>query len=328
MNMKIAVTGASGHIGNNLCRALVESGYEVIALIHLDGSSLGNLRLFRVHADVLDPASLRAAFQDVDVVYHLAAKISIEGDPGGAVMRVNVEGTRNVVEACLASGVKRLIHFSASHVFQQDPHDEELDERRSFVQEGAFPYERSKFLAELEVLKGVKAGLNAVILNPTSVLGPYDYKPSLLGKALIDLYNGGIPSVVPGGFDWIDVRDVVTTSIAALEKGKSGERYLISGTWKTTRELAAIMEEVTGKRAPKYISPLWLAKLAVPFSKAMGKLSHTPPLFTKEALSVLSRSNPNVQSRKARKELIHTTRPLCETIRDTYGWYQLRGMIY
>jgi dihydroflavonol-4-reductase len=325
---RVAVTGASGHMGNNLCRALIEKGFEVKALIHRDGSSLENLKLFRLHADVLDIASLEKAFADVDAVFHLAGKISIEGDPDGSVMRVNVEGTKNVVEACLRCGVKRLVYFSASHVFQQEPLDEELDERRGFVGANAFPYERSKFQAELEVFKGIERGLDAVLVNPTSIIGPYDYKPSLLGKALIDLYNRRLSSIAPGGFDWVDARDVAHASIMALEKGKKGERYLLSGTWTTAKDLTVIAAEITGKKAPKFTAPVWLAKFALPFSKLYGKLSHSPPLYTKEALKVLLESNPNIKSRKARKELDYVPRPLNETVKDTYAWFKGRGRIY
>ena len=326
--MKVAVTGASGHVGNNLCRALIERGFSVKALIHRDGSSLANLNLFRLHADVLDVASLEKAFFDVDAVFHLAAKISIDGDPDGSVMRVNVEGTRNVVQACINCKVKRLVYFSACHVFDQEPLDEELDERRNFVGAKAFPYERSKVEAEKEVYKGIEKGLDAVLVHPTSIIGPYDYKPSLLGKALVYLYNCRLASIVSGGFDWVDARDVAHASIDALEKGKKGERYLLSGTWTTAKQLSEIVEKITGKKAPTHTAPVWLTKLMLPLAKFYSKLSHSPTLYTKEALNVLIKSNPHIKSKKARKELGYAPRPLETTIRDTYDWFKERGRIY
>lgn len=324
---KIAVTGASGHIGNNLCRTLLEKGFSVRALIHINSNSLERLDIEKVRGDVLDPDSLRKCFEGVDVVFNAAGKISIDGDPDGTVRRVNVEGTKNVVEACLASCVQRLVHFSSIHAMQQQPSNIELDESRPLVGEEGLVHDISKSDADREIFKGIAHGLDAVILTPTAVIGPYDFQFSFMGRALVALYKRKLPTLVAGGFDWVDVRDVAKASIVAMEKGKTGERYLISGMWKTVKELAQLVQEVTGKPAPKFTSPSWLAKMGLPIAKAYSVITHTPMLYTKETLEVLHRCNKNISCSKAKRELAFHPRPLIETIKDTFEWFNHTGVI-
>jgi dihydroflavonol-4-reductase len=322
----VLVTGASGHIGNNICRALLERGYKVKALVHINSNALEKLDVEKVRGDILDPTSLAEHFAGVDVVFHAAGKISIDGDPDGSVYKVNVEGTKNVVETCLSSGVHKLVYVSSIHALQQNP-EAELDETRALVNQEGFPHDLSKSDAEKQVLKGIAHGLDVVILNPTAVIGPYDFKPSLLGQGLIALYNKKMPALVNGGFDWVDVRDVARAAVTAMEKGKCGERYLISGIWKTVRELAFLVQDVTGKPVPKFTSPYWLASMSVPFAKAYNFITNSPTLYTRETLEVLRRCNRNISSRQAKLRLDFHPRPLADTLRETFDWYQSTGMI-
>jgi dihydroflavonol-4-reductase len=324
--MLIAVIGASGLVGNNLCRTLLEKGFKVRVLVHIHSNSLERLDVEKVRGDILDVASLRKFLQGVDVVFHAAGKISIDGDKDGSVRAVNVTGTKNIVEACLASGVQRLVYFSSIHALQQQP-EEELDENRALVADQGFLHDMSKSDAEREVMKGIAQGLDAVILNPTAAVGPFDFQPSLLGQGLIALYNRKIPTLIDGGFDWIDVRDIARAAIAAMEKGKSGDRYLISGMWKTVKELALLVQEITGKPAPKFTTPQWLARMGLPLAKAYSFFTHTPMLYTNETLEVLVRCNRNISSLKARRELGFHPRPLAETLNDTFEWYKQVGSI-
>ncbi len=324
--MKIAVIGASGHIGNNICRALIEKGYSVKALIHEHAESLDGLNLEKESGDILDPQGLHNFLSGCDVVFHAAGKISIDGDKDGMVHAVNVIGTKNVVEACLATGVHKLIYFSSIHALEQLP-EGPLDESRPLVESSNVLHDQAKSDAEREVRKGIAQGLETVIIIPTAAIGPYDFQPSLLGQGLIALYNRKLPSLVNGGFDWVDVRDIAKAAIAAMEKGKAGERYVISGMWKTVKDLAFLVEEATGVLPPKFTSPHWLAKMGVPFVKAMSKLTHTPLLYTYETLEVLVRCNRNISSLKARRELGFYPRPLSETLKDTFEWYKNTGAI-
>ena len=324
--MTVAVIGASGHIGNNLCRALLKKGYRVKALIHQHSESLDGLDLVKETGDILDPEQLHAFLQGCDVVFHAAGKISIDGDKDGSVYHVNVTGTKNIVEACLATGVHKLIYFSSIHAIEQLP-EGPLDESRPLVQNSHLQHDLAKSDAEREVMKGIAQGLETVILIPTAAIGPYDFQPSLMGQALLALYNRKLPSLVDGGFDWVDVRDIARAAIAAMERGKSGERYVISGVWKTVKDLAYLVEEATGATPPKFTSPQWLAKMGMPIAKAMSRITHTPLLYTYETLEVLVRCNRNISSLKARRQLGFYPRPLSETLKDTFEWYKNSGVI-
>jgi dihydroflavonol-4-reductase len=237
-----------------------------------------------------------------------------------------VIGTKNIVEACLATGVHKLIYFSSIHAIEQFP-EGPLDESRPLIKESRFQHDQAKSDAEREVMKGIAQGLDSVILIPTAAIGPYDFKPSLMGRALLALYNRTLPSLLDGGFDWVDVRDIAKAAIAAMEKGKSGERYMISGMWKTVKDLALLVEEATGASPPKFTSPHWLAKMGVPFARAMSKITHTPLIYTHETLEVLVRCNRNISSLKAQRQLGFYPRPLSETLRDTFAWFKETGVI-
>ena len=321
--MTVLVTGASGHVGANLVRALLEDGRAVRVLVRDDTRGVDGLDVERVRGDVLEPDTLRAAVDGVEVMYHCAARISIVGDPDGMVMRTNVEGPRNVVRACLDAGVRRLVHFSSIHAFSQAPLDEPLDETRPHVGEKAYAYDRSKAAGSREVLAGVKQGLDAVIVHPTAVLGPNDYKGSRMGQVLLDLYHDRLPSLIEGGFDWVDVRDLVATAIAAEQRGRSGEAYLASGHYASVAELAALVSEFSGKRPPRFVCPQWLAHVGLPFAALASKITGSEPLFTREALGAL-RANTQIVCDKAAKELGHVPRPLRETVADTLEWFEGR----
>src|SRR5437868_245817 len=208
--MKIAVTGATGHVGGNLVRALVERGHQVRALVREEHRTLEGVEVERVRGDVGDPESLERAFDGVERVFHLAARISIAPGDEDEVQRVNVVGVRNVVAACLKVGVKRLLHMSSIHAMSAQPLGETIDESRPLASgPDLMTYDRSKAEGEREVIAGIERGLDAVRVNPTAILGPYDFRPSPMGEVLLDLYHRRLPALVEGGFDWVDVRDIV-----------------------------------------------------------------------------------------------------------------------
>lgn len=324
--MKITVTGATGHVGANLVRTLVAAGHHVRALTHSSrAAALDGLEVERVACDLTDPGSLGDAFAGSDRVFHLAARISIAPGDEHLVRAVNVDGTRNVVAACLAAKVPRLVHFSSIHALSSTPVDQPIDETRAPAEGPRLPpYDRSKAAAEREVQAGVARGLDAVIVNPTAILGPYDFGPSPMGRVLLDLYHRRLPALVDGGFDWVDVRDVVAGALAAAERGRSGERYLLSGARKSVRELAALVEELTGVRAPRFVSPMWLARVGAPFATAAARMVGKAPLFTSHSLHAL-RNHVDVRHDKAARELGYTARPLRQTLQDTFAWFDAHG---
>ena len=322
----VVVTGASGHLGANLVRQLLAAGRSVRVLVYGETRPLDGLDVERVPGDVLDEGSLQAAFRGAGVVYHLAAFISILGSQRGRLEAVNVGGTRNVVRACLAEGVRRLVHFSSIHAFRQFPLDEPLDESRVLSDAGKAPaYDQSKARAEREVLAGVERGLDAVILNPTAVLGPFDFEPSRMGRVLRDLQAGALPALVAGGFDWVDARDVCTAAMAAEARGRRGERYLLSGTYLSVAGLAALVAEVSGRRAPRVVLPQWLARPMAPLAELLSRITGAEPRLTRDSMVALRTGNPQVRNDKARAELGFSPRPLRVTVEDTLRWFREGG---
>lgn len=321
------VTGASGLLGANLVRALLAEGRAVRALVHRDRRALEGLPVEIVPGDVRDPASLRRAFAGAEMVYHLAASISLEMGNWAELEAVNVQGTRNVVAACLNCGVGRLVHFSSIHALQQTPLDQPLDETRPPADSPSLPpYDRSKAAADKEVRAGLARGLDAVIIYPTAMLGPYDYKPSFLGEAVRLLARGWIPALVEGGFDWVDARDVAAGALAAARLAPRGAAYLLSGHWHSVREVAEMVAQVTGRPAPPLTAPAWLAAAAAPVTAALARLAGRQPFFTRATLLALN-SNRSVCSARAEKELGYRARPFADTVADTIAWFQSAGML-
>lgn len=323
--MRIALTGASGHIGANLSRKLLEGNHKLRVLTNRFTASLEGLDLEVVKGDLLNMTSLRELACDADVLIHLAASISINGDKH--VLDTNVVGTRNVLDAVRACKVKRLLHFSSIHALVHQPLDQVLDEERPLAVSDRILYNQSKALAEELVLHAVENGMDAVIINPTSVMGPNDFKPSLLGQAIIQLYRGKIPALIPGGYDWVDVRDVVAGTISAMERGRTGQSYLLSGHFKT---LSALYEQIillrdNAKNLP--VIPFWLAQVGVPFLKSWSLITGNKPLYTKESIMILKSAHPNISSQKAQHELGYKSRPFQDTLRDTVLWFRENGYL-
>lgn len=323
---RVALTGASGHVGANLVRLLIERDYDVCAVVNRDTRGVDGLACRQAHASVLDYASLCEAFKGAEFVFHLAAVITLKRDRSGLAWRTNVEGTKNVVEACIACGVRRLIQCSSIHAFSAYPLDEVVTESRALATEPHLPeYDRSKVAGELEALKGAERGLEAVIVNPTAVVGPNDFKPSRMGEFLLEVKAGKMPAVVQGGFDWVDARDVSLGAEAAARAGRPGERYLLGGHHKSLLDLARMASEITGAPPPRFASPIWMAKLALPFSALASAVTGKPQKFTSESLRAVTH-HQKISCEKAARELGYAPRALRETIADTYKWFSDVGI--
>lgn len=327
MTMTTVVTGASGHIGANLIRALLARGRKVRALHHVNRRAIENLDVEIVPGDVCDPASLCQAFKGADVVYHLAARISLSMNDYPVLEPINVEGTRNVAQACLDCGVRRLVHFSSIHAFIQESIGKPIDESCPLVEPPRCPpYDRSKAAGEKIVYGAIERGLDAVIISPTAVIGPHDYEPSFLGEALLNLARGKMPALVAGGFDWVDVRDVVEGAISAEAKAPTGAKYLLSGHFASVCDLAVLVEEIMGTPAPKLVLPRWLAYVGAPFMAGFAQFTGKRPLYTSASVRAL-RTGQDVSHEKAARELGYNPRPLRETIVDTMHWFRESGYL-
>jgi len=317
------VTGATGHVGNNLVRELLARGREVRVVVYEPSSrALRGLDVEVVHGDVRDIDSLHIAFKGAERVFHLGALISILGARGGLVPGTNVEGAGNAAMAALQAGVRRFIHMSSVHAFCQEPLDQAVDEDRTHVpQRRSHPaYDRSKAAGVARVREVASLGLDTVVLFPSGVVGPRDFQPSRMGRVLLAMYRGALPSLVAGGFDWVDVRDLVRGTISAAELGKAGGSYILSGHWHSMAELAEMVRILPGARPARPEIPMWLARLGGPAMDLYGRLSGREPLYTSESLRAL-RANGDLCRDRARHELGYEARPMTETIRDLFAWF-------
>jgi dihydroflavonol-4-reductase len=319
----VAVTGATGHVGAGVVRALLARGRRVRALVRGPSAALDGLDVECVRADVLDPESLRAALRSAGAVHHLAAVISIDGDRDGLVHRTNVEGTRNVARAALEAGVRRFVHYSSIHAFELANGARPVDELAGRPGPASFAYDRSKAAGEQEVREAVGRGLNAVLINPTGVIGPYDFRPSRTGRMLLLLARGSMPALVDGGFDWVDSRDVAEAALAAEERGRPGENYIVSGHWRSFAELARMVHACGGAPPPRWTTPAWLAGLAAPLAARGARLLGREPLLTQESVAAVRAGR--VSGAKAARELGHRPRSIEATIRDTLAWHFANG---
>ncbi|RMG43180.1 MAG: NAD-dependent epimerase/dehydratase family protein [Acidobacteria bacterium] len=322
------VTGAAGHVGANLVRALLARNRPVRACVHRDERALAGLPVERAPLDLLDRDSVRRAVSGADIVFHAAARIFLDEPGQDEGIRVNVEGTRNVIEACREAGVRRLVHVSSVHALEQRPHDSPLDADRALAEEtGPLPYDRSKARAERLVLEAVARGLDAVIVAPGAVIGPFDFKPSRMGRLLLALARGRVPALARGGYTWVDARDVAEALIAAAERGTRGRRYLVSGPYATFAELARLVGEASGTRPPRIVVPLWLARLGAPFAAAIARFRGETPLYSPASVAAVAHGNPAVDIRPAARDLGFRPRPLESTVADTIAWFRQAGLL-
>lgn len=325
--MITAVTGATGHVGANLVRALVAQGRTVRALVHVDMRAIEGVNLEIVKGDVGDLNSLCRAFDGAEVVYHLATYISLLMNEWTQCESINVTGVRNVVEACIRTGVRRLVHFSSIHALEQDPKDSPVDEIRPLVKSHRCPpYDRSKAAGEREVHRGIERGMDTVIISPTGIIGPYDYKPSYFGEVLLSLARSKMPALIDAGFNWVDVRDVVDGAMRAEKQAQKGAKYLLSGHWASMHDLAVMVGESIDVTCPSFACPLWMADIGAPFATSFAHITGKRPLYTRVSLMAL-RGNRNVSHEKATRELGYHPRPLDKTIADTLRWFEESGQL-
>jgi dihydroflavonol-4-reductase len=322
-----AVTGAAGHIGGNLVRALLEEGRRVRCLVRKDRRALEGLDVEMVEGDIFDPGALDRLLEGVGTLFHLAGRISIVPGEADLVHRTNVEGVRAIVEACTRARIDRLVHTSSIHAFDTHPNDAVIDERRALaLGPGHMPYDRSKAGGQTVVLEAVTRGLDAVIVNPGAVVGPCDFKVSRMGEVFLDICLSRLPVLIDGGYNWVDARDVAAGAIAAEKKGRTGESYLLTGHWVHIVELSAMIARLTGWKTPMMATPLWLAGIASYFSLAAAALTGKTPKFTPGAIRSVQ-MHRFISHAKAARELGYSPRPFEETVRDTLEWFQEAGML-
>jgi len=323
--MKVAVTGANGLVGVNLISRLLEQGNSVKALIHRKPCVLSGFDVEIIEGDIMNDDLLTHLFSGVEVVFHAAAKISIGNTSYEALYKTNVEGTKKAFTIAKQQGVKTFIHFSSIHAMQQPDRSKPFSEACPLAIDSPFNYEKTKALAQQWLQNQKGNGMKVVILNPTAIIGPYDYKPSLVGEFLVKTVNHQLPGIIEGGYDWVDVRDVVQAAIAAIEKGEDGEHYILSGRWLSLEEVTQVMENVLDEKVKPFVFPMWLAKTGLPFLYLWAKATRSKPLYTSESLKILQLSSKTITFEKAKSTLDYSPRPIEQTIKDTLEWFSENG---
>lgn len=325
--MNILVTGATGCVGANLTVELLLRGHSVRAFHRSPHNTLKlkNVDVEHCIGDVRDRESLRKAMQGCDTVFHTAAMVSFEQRRQQEQFDINVNGTRNVVELCFELGVQNLIHTSsvAALGFRRD--GGYIDESTAYNWGSRLGYRYSKHRSELEVLNGVERGLHAVILNPTVIIGPRDVYIHG-GQIVRDTVRGRVLVYVDGGMNVVDVRDVVDGHLAAAERGRKGERYILGGWNMTFKEVFDVAARVLDGKAPLLMIPTWSARILGHVAEFIGTITNTRPWITSEMLATIGTNNW-FSIEKAKRELNYQPRPIEDAMRAAYDWYRANGML-
>jgi dihydroflavonol-4-reductase len=326
----VLVTGATGFLGSAVAQALAARGVKVRALARAN-SPRDNLAEFPceiVAGDLTDRSSLAAAMRDVRYLFHVAADYRFWARDPSVILRANVEGTRNLMQEALAAGVERIVHTSSVATLKLAGATGPVDETTPLSPEQAIGvYKRSKTLAERVVEDMIaRDRLPAVIVNPTTPIGPRDIKPTPTGRILLDAARGRIPAFVDTGLNFAHVDDIAKGHLLAFERGRIGERYILGGENVLLRNLLATVADAAGRRAPKIRLPRLpifpLAYGAQAFAHFTGK----EPLLTVDGLR-MSRYHMFFTSAKAERELGYCSRAYQEGVIDALAWFRKAGYL-
>jgi dihydroflavonol-4-reductase len=315
------ILGASGHLGNVLTRHLASEGKTVRPIFRSppefeipDGTD----------PYLCDPAEIEAlveAFRGAETVYHTAGLVAIGFNAYKKLYEANVELTKNVIDACLAARVSRLVYTATIEAFDLMSGDYPITEQSPIDPERTImPYGKSKALALFEVEKAAQnRGLDAVSVFPTGFIGPFDHKISPMTRMVIDFLRGRIPAAISGGFDFVDVRDVASGMIGAARYGDRGERFLLPGRFLTVAELFGLLEEISGRRGPRLTIPPVFSAVWGSIAEAFYFVSGIQPRYTRASLKILS-LGVSVSGQHASEKLGYAPRPVQATLEDTVKW--------
>ena len=327
----VAVTGAADFLGSHICRALLHCGYAVRAVTR-EGSDrkLPDDLSDQVElqpADVRDPESLNQAFQHAHAVVHSADIMTVDADPGGLADEVNLIGTRNVIQACIGSDVRRLVHISSIHAFSP-LRGTTLSVSSKLGQNSKIPYVATKAEAHMSVLDAARGGLlNASIVCPSDLIGPGDSEPTLVGNMLLAIVRKQLPCLINGGFWWSDVRDVANAIANAVgASGYGGEVYFTAGQYAKTRQLARLCSQVLGRSVRRPVIPYFLARAALPQIRSRAAKRNQSSLYSRNSLKLLRDCPASVDESLAISQLGYQPRSLEESIRDALNWFTEQGI--
>ena len=324
--MRIGVTGASGMVGINVCKEILSNGDELNILIREDVSYLDGLSCNKFYGDLSDIDTLEKFCDKCDVIIHSAAMISIGFDAYDQVYEVNFVGTKNLLDASIKKKVKKFIFISTVNAYDKKPLDQNFDEKRELVRKGN-AYDMTKALAQ-ELVTSTEE-IETVSINPTSVLGKNDFKPSRLGKIIKGVYSGKLPFLVDGGLDVIDVEDLSKAIYSSISNGRDGESYLISGKFRSFKEIYEVITKYQYKKSKIFFFPRLMVELSLPLlslfpigllkraAEVNGKFFPGLENMTKEAIENIINFPKHIDNSKAKKDLGLKISPLEKTIKDT-----------
>lgn len=317
------ITGILGHLGSTVARELLKQGatirgFDLKQVVHND---LQKEKVNMFYGDIRNLKEVEPLFQDLEdyevIVIHCAGIVSISSHYDERVYSVNVNGTKNIVNLCKKYAVKKLVHISSVHAIPEGEKGSLIKEVSSFHPDAVTGlYAKTKAIASQYVLDATKEGLDASIIHPSGIIGPYDLGNGHLTSMIIDFLNHNLTALVKGGYDFVDVRDVTNTILACTEKGRKGECYIVTNHYFTVQEIINIVANLSNKKMIKTVLPLWFARLTAPLSEVYYKIRKMPPLYTSYSLYTLQ-SNSNFSHEKATKELGYKPRPIEETLKDT-----------
>jgi dihydroflavonol-4-reductase len=325
----IAITGASGLLGSNLAAELVRAGHRVVATKRA-GSKVAHLDDLGIEwrdADLSSTDGLTTAFAGAEVVFHCAAAVSTQVEVTPAMKEANVAGTQRVIDACVAAKVGRLVHTSSVVAVGLSTDGKPCDETAvwNFDREGmADAYSITKRESE-DLVNAARDRLDAVIVNPTFMFGPRDARPSS-GKMIVKVVKGKLPGWTPGYNNFVDVRDVARGMVAAWQRGKRGERYILGGHDMTYRDVFREIARVAGVAPPRMKAPYAFARLLGMWGDFRERGGHEPIVNTPQVRYAYT-DKFRFTSQKAQRELGYTYGPLDVAIRDALAWFRSHAML-
>lgn len=318
------VTGATGFVGWHVARKLLERGERVRALVR-DPARLRELEdVERFQGDLRDPESLAKAVEGCGIVYHVAADYRLWARDPEEMYRSNVEGTRNLFEAAQRKGVERVVYTSTVGCIGI-PKDGIGDEQTPVaIEEMKGPYKRSKFLAEKVALEFAGDGFPVVIVNPTAPVGDHDFKPTPTGKIVVDFVRGAMPAFLDTGLNVVDVRDVAAGHVAACDRGRVGERYILGAENLTLEKIFGMLAKVVGRPAPKIRIPYAVAYAAGMVSTGWARVTGKEPLAPLDGVK-MARKKMWVRQDKAERELGYRPGSAEGALERAVEWFQANG---